>query len=333
MTAFLPWAIPLVAAAIVLLCLPLLGRRADGAPPARWLATGLGLGTPVLCAVLYPLWSNYSWQAAAQRELAATHAGVPALRAAVAAHPGDVQALDRLGSAYAALERWPEARATFAAAVQASGGRDAPALAGLGQVLVLTGDGSVGPAALRLFEQALAIDATSPQALFYSGLAYLQAGRTADARARFLAMMALGPPENVKSALARQVAQLDAQLADEAAAAASAIHLKVLLAPALTARVPAGASLFLFVPAPQGGPPLAARRLAATFPQETTLSAANAMIPGHAFKAGDRVRVGARLSKSGSPTGSAGDLQGTIELKAGDGALHELVIDSVAPGS
>ncbi len=357
MSGFLPWAALLVLAAVAAVCLPLLRRGrtvdvragsgagadagkaagADGAAPAPprspWLALALGVAVAALAAGLYPLWSNYSWSAADERARLAERAGVPALLAATREHPGDAEAWLKLGAAWTTLQQWREARAAFERAVAASGGRQPAALAGLGQALVLGGEGQVSPRALGLFEQALRIDPASEQSLFYSGLAYLQQGRAADARARFVAMLALDPPQRVRDVLEKQVAELDGQLAEQAAATASAISVQLSLSESLSGKVPAGASLFLFVPAPAGGPPLAVKRLGSQLPQQVSLSAADSMLPGHSFKAGDTVKVVARLSKTGSPLGAPGDLYGEIQAKAGEGGVHALVIDHQVPAN
>ena len=109
--------------------------------------------------------------------------------------------------------------------------------------------------------------------------------------------------------------------------AATAIRLHVTLAPALVARVPANASLFVFVRAPDGGPPLAVKRSAATLPQDVELSAADAMVAGRAVKAGQKVSVVARISASGSPLAQQGDLYGQIDYVAGQSGPSALTID------
>jgi hypothetical protein len=101
----------------------------------------------------------------------------------------------------------------------------------------------------------------------------------------------------------------------------------------LQGRVPAGASLFVFVRSPKGGAPLAAKRLPATFPQRVDLSAADSMIAGNSISKGQRVLVVARVSTSGAPTASAGDLSGQLSALAGQSTQHQLLITATAaPG-
>jgi cytochrome c-type biogenesis protein CcmH len=113
--------------------------------------------------------------------------------------------------------------------------------------------------------------------------------------------------------------------------ASTAIHLHVTLAPALAARVPANASLFVFVRAPNGGPPLAAKRIGASLPQDVELSAADSMIAGRGLTPGQNVSVVARISASGSPQASSGDLYGQIDTVAGKSGARALEIDKLSP--
>lgn len=332
MTGFLVWATLLVLGGALALGLPLLRPRPGGtAPPLR--NTGL-IAIALLVAAgaaLYPLLSNYSWQGAERRAQAEVHAGVPELLQATREHPEDLQAWLRLGAAYTGLQQWSLARPAFEQANALAQGRNAAALSGLAQVIVLSGDGAVNPAAMKLFEQALTIDVASPQALFYTGVGYLQTGQSRLARERFAAMLALNPPEAVQAVLQKQIEALDTELADAQTASASSINLQVSLAPALAVQVQAGATLFVFVPSPGGGPPLAVKRLGGSLPQQVTLSGADAMIAGHGIKAGDNVKVVARLSRGSAPIASPGDPYGEVQARAGAPGTLALVIDKITP--
>jgi cytochrome c-type biogenesis protein CcmH len=151
-------------------------------------------------------------------------------------------------------------------------------------------------------------------------------------------MLTLSPPESVRVALQRQIEQIDKQMRDSqtppagaASDAATAIHLHVTLAPALADKVPPDASLFVFVRSPAGGAPLAVKRSSVQLPQDLELSAADAMIAGHAVQPGQSVAVVARISVSGSPLPQSGDLYGEIKAVAGHSAPRALQIDRLSP--
>jgi cytochrome c-type biogenesis protein CcmH len=90
--------------------------------------------------------------------------------------------------------------------------------------------------------------------------------------------------------------------------------------------------LFVFAREPDsGGPPLAAKRLTSdAIGTQVQLSSADSMMPGRVLVAGKRVSITARVSFSGRPIPTAGDLYGELSYDVGhDGAL-DLVIDRVA---
>jgi hypothetical protein len=79
------------------------------------------------------------------------------------------------------------------------------------------------------------------------------------------------------------------------------------------------------------GPPLAVKRLKATFPQTVELTPQDSMLPGHSFTQGQLVEVVARVSKSGSPGESAGDLFGLAAHKVGEGGVIDIQVEHVSP--
>jgi cytochrome c-type biogenesis protein CcmH len=97
----------------------------------------------------------------------------------------------------------------------------------------------------------------------------------------------------------------------------------------LAAKIPADASLFVFVRSPTGGAPLAVKRRPARLPQDVDLSAADAMVAGHGVQPGQKVLVVARISSSGSPLPQSGDLSGEISCVAGKGGAQSLQIDKL----
>jgi len=66
-------------------------------------------------------------------------------------------------------------------------------------------------------------------------------------------------------------------------------------------------------------------------PQDVELSAADAMVAGHAVQPGQNVAVVARISVSGNPLPRSGDLYGEIKTVAGRSGLRALQIDRLNP--
>ena len=103
------------------------------------------------------------------------------------------------------------------------------------------------------------------------------------------------------------------------------------LLPELRARASPDDTVFIFARAAQGPPmPLAVRRAKVReLPLEFALDDSMAMAPGMQLSGFPRVIVGARVSKSGSATPQAGDLQGASAPVANDASGVSVVIDSV----
>jgi cytochrome c-type biogenesis protein CcmH len=327
MTAFVLWAAVCALIAALLVALPLLRRRAGESTPHFTLAIAAGLLIILGAALLYPRWSNWPWRAAP----AADHEGITALLAATNDRPDDVQAWLNLGQGYLRIAQWPLARRSFQHADRLSHGTSAAALSGMGEAIVYANNSAESADAAALFDRALRLDPHSPQALFYTGVALLNSGKLEDARTRFAALRDLGPPPQVVAALDKQIAAIDAELARLKPDPATTIHLQLSLASALASSVPKQGALFVFVRAPQGGPPLAVKRLGLDFPQHVDLSASDSMMASNRIKPGQRVEVMARISASGTPTASPGDLYGALTAVAGGSALRQLSINQRNP--
>jgi cytochrome c-type biogenesis protein CcmH len=305
--------------------LPLLRARASGEPAARGAAIGAVLLILGTAAALYAALTHWSWERAP--DAGTPNTSVAQLLREVAGRPTDLPAWLQLGQAYLQLEQYPLALRAYERANRLAGGGSAEALSGMAEAVTLNNDNADTDRALELFNRALQLDPKSPKALFYTGLSALQAGNLTLARERFGTMLTLDAPENVHAALQKQIAALDAQIARTKPDAATAIHLQVKLAANFAASAPPDAALFVFVRNPQGGAPLAVKRLPATLPQQVEMSAADSMLETSKIRPGQRVDVIARISRSGVPTAQAGDLYGQIGYVAGQEGQRELLID------
>lgn len=334
MIAFTVTAVLLALCAMLFVAWPLLRAPGTGQGAQRLSALIAALLVAITAAALYPLLSRGAWRPAPVAT-AGQEEGIESLIRATQLHPDDVPAWLELGRGYLRANLWALARRSFRRADTLSGGRNATALAGLAQTIMFENNGVENDAAIGLFERALQIDPHSPQALFYTAVALMHQGALEPSRQRFAALLALNPPPAVSDVIRRQIAALDAEIAASAVTAkanvATAIHLQITLAPALQGRVPAGAPLFVFVRSPQGGPPLAVKRLQASFPQRIELSAADSVIAGNTISKGQRVQIVARISATGAPTAGAGDLSGEITAVAGEPKEREVTIDKAAP--
>ncbi len=106
--------------------------------------------------------------------------------------PDDATGWRLIAPVYMQLGRYSDAINAFGTIMQLEG-RDADALAGLGEALTLLSDGMVPPAARQAFEAALGEEPTHPRARFYLALAKAQRGDVADALVDWKALLAEAP--------------------------------------------------------------------------------------------------------------------------------------------
>jgi cytochrome c-type biogenesis protein CcmH len=326
-TSFVLAALGLAVFAALFVTWPLLCRR-PGTPAAPIVAALAVLLVILASALLYRLTGNRNWTslaAAGQPE-----ASIAALARHVESQPQDQSGWLALGAAYGGSGEFDLGLRSYERANRLSENGSAVALAGMGEAILLSGDGARAQQAADFIEHALRLDPSIPKALFYGAIIAYREGRLDVARARFAAMLAQSPPDNVRAAIQKEIDEIDAK-GHPSVDAATAIHLHVTLAAALAAKLPANASLFVFVRSPDGGPPLAAKRSAASLPQDVDLSAADSMIAGRSLAPGQSVSVIARISASGSPLTQSGDLYGQIDYVAGKSGPRALQIDRLSP--
>jgi cytochrome c-type biogenesis protein CcmH len=157
----------------------------------------------------------------------------------------------------------------------------------------------------------------------------------------------LSRPEDASKARARQLPPLppdSAQAAGIPGAAAAAppstvaagtgiaVSGEVSLAPALRAKSTAGATLFIVAKSVDSpGPPVAVFRGSVdTWPFKFRLDDSQSMLPGRNLSSAGRVTIEARISQSGQPMPSAGDLRGSSgAINPADHQPLKIVIDQV----
>lgn len=344
MTLFLIVATLLALGAAALIAVPLLRPRADQSRPA-FIAAAVSV-VLVLAggAALYPTWSTWSWDKPID-DTSSPEGMVGRLARRLEKQPDDLNGWLMLGRSYAQLGQYPLSAKAYRRADRLAEGRSADALAGLAEALVLGEQSDLKGEAGRLFEKALEIEPRSIKALFYGAVAALDRGESQLARSRFQLLLTGNPTPEVRRLIEQQIQALDVELqqrsseppataaASGAAAAESKLLLRVTLDPSVAGKATPGAPLFVSVRiAGQGGPPLAARRLDAKFPQDVDLSTGDAMIAGRTFTVGQDVEITARIANGGSAAARSGDPVGTLRYTVvEDPKRQTLTIGSLTP--
>ena len=332
MTAFVLVASLLTLTIIAALVYPLVRPR--DASPVYWPVVAV---TAVIMAggagALYPLWSKWNWSTpAVATDSPAAMVGRLARR--LESNPDDLQGWLMLGRSYGVIEQYGSAVNAYQRADRLAQGRNAEALMGLAEALVLSERSELTGRAGQLFEQALALDPGSTKALFYSAIAALERGEKPVARERFVRLLNGNPPPEVRALIEQQIAALGAAPSEAPAASPALVKvpLHILLSKEVASKAMSGAPLFVLARTPgQRGPPLAARRLEAKFPQEVELLSTDAMISGSGFLAGQEIEVEARIANGGSAISRSGDPFGVVLLKAGIGARATIEINQIKP--
>jgi cytochrome c-type biogenesis protein CcmH len=358
-TGFIIACAAMLAAALLWILLPLLRTKSpdagDSRKERRISAIAIAVVVPVLAATLYMTLSKWNW-----KETGATVAReqqmddlLDKLKAKLAENPNDVNGWLLLGRSYGSLGKYALAVDAFQNAYDKSHGENVEAMIGLGEALAMTDEASLRGRAGRLFEDALAQAPNHPKALWYGGIAALQAGDLRKGRDRLQLLLAQNPPVEIRSVLERQIQDLDQQLGEagqgpsvaragaEGASAAThrSIRVAVSIAPKVRDELKGGPlPLFILARDPSaGGPPLAVQRHSSSdLPLTVELSERDAMIAARTIASVPRVQVVARLSRSGTPQAQSGDYFGEAEYdfskNAGaGGSTLNIIIDRAVP--
>jgi cytochrome c-type biogenesis protein CcmH len=337
MNGFIAIAGLLTLAALIALLYPLLRKRESS--PEAWRSGGLAAVLIALgAAALYPLWSNYDWQAPAQAA-DSPEAMVGRLARRLEKQPDDLAGWLQLGRSYTVLEQFALAARAYEQADKLANGKNAEAAMGLAEALFNNGNDDLSGRVGRLFEQAMEVDPTSTKALFYSAMAAAERNELPLAKQRFQRLLDANPPDNVRELIGNYIKQLDAE-SNLSASAQGSSAAGVVTAPVHVTRstavaaikLPATARLFVMARVPgQAGPPVAVQLLEPRFPQDVDLRNTDALMGGAGFKAGQEIEIEARISLDGGANSKTGDPYGTVRQKAGAGSRATLEIGQLKP--
>jgi cytochrome c-type biogenesis protein CcmH len=203
------------------------------------------------------------------------------------------------------------------------------------QVMILAHDGRLTEASTQLLQQVLQIAPDHQGALMLLGFGAFNAGAYEQAIAAWQRLLTLRDPSSESAQLLRNgIDRAQALLTEQAQANPTTVPLRptpaqetasapgpriavtVNLAPNLQERLSPEDTLFIFAKAAEGPPmPLAAvRQPAGGFPVQVVLDDSQAVMPALKLSGFKQVIVSARVSKAGSVTAQAGDLQGSSDL-------------------
>lgn len=309
----------------------------------RWTAVVVGLAMPLIAVSLYLLLGSPAGldpsKVSAPKDQAheVTEEQIVNMVAGLANRlkdkPDDVEGWSMLARSYNALGRFADAADAYARLVKLLPG-NADMLADYADTLAMSLNKSLQGEPEKLIMRALEADPKNIKALALSGSAAFERRDYQAAVTQWKKILLLVPPESdiarstmssigeaqalagePAGAQAPVVAAAPVAAAPVAAAAAAEVGGTVELDPALRAKVADTDSVFIFARAAEGPRfPLAVlRKQVKDLPVSFVLDDSMSMVPNAKLSGFPMVVVGARISKSGSATPTAGDLEGLTE--------------------
>ncbi|MEO8486260.1 MAG: c-type cytochrome biogenesis protein CcmI, partial [Betaproteobacteria bacterium] len=262
---------------------------------------------------------------------------VERLAARMKAEPADPNGWLLLGRSWSALQRYEESANAYAQAVERLPG-NADALADWADALAMAQGRTLAGKPTEIVERALAIEPAHPKALALAASAAMERRDDASAIRAWNALLAVVPPDSedargIRATIAQLGGAASAPAASAPVATAGRIAGRVVLAPALAARVAPQDTVFVYARAVQGPRvPLAVLRASARdLPLDFALDDSMAMAPGATLSSAREVVIEARISKSGQAMPSSGDLTGQSRVVAPGASGLAITIDRVVP--
>lgn len=279
------------------------------------------------------------------------------LQARLEAQPDDAEGWFTFGSTLMAMDRYSDAAKAFERTHELVG--DQPAvLLRYADALAMAQNGRISGKPFELIQTALQVEPNNPMALWLAGLGYAEQGQFQTSIQYWNRLLPLLQDDPNSTAEVRKlIAQAEQRLDGTAAAASSAtgapaaiepqpeapttpaaadggVVVAVSLDPQMAGRAAPTDTVFVFATALSGPPmPLAvARHQVKDLPLQVTLSDAMAMMPAMKLSNFPQVRVGARISKTGTAVPQSGDLQGEVApVQVGTADTVTVVIDQAVP--
>ena len=266
------------------------------------------------------------------------------LEAKLAEAPDNAQGWYLLGRTYLQMRRFADAARAFEK-VHALVGDKPGVLMPWADAIAMQQGGKLAGKPFELVQRVLEINPHEPTALWLAGMAYEQQGDHEQAVRhwkRLLPQLANDSEsrKEVEALIARaekalgHPVEVDTAAAKHAAGSGSALKVTVALDPKLKDKVAPDDTVFVFARALSGPPmPLAVvRKQAKDLPLTVVLNDSMAMMPQMKLSRFPKVRIEARVSKSGNALPQSGDLEGEVAPVRSDRREPLTVrIDQVVP--
>ena len=280
--------------------------------------------------------THQSGNSAQKPSMASIENMVGGLAARLKQNPNDPQGWFMLGRSYMVMGRYGEASDAYAE-LQKLVGDQASVLLQHAQAKVMNNNGQWDSTTIAMLKKAMTLEPENPVGLSLSGLLAARQGE------KELAIKMWRKAQTTMQAASEEYKELDRMIASVSGNAISntrktttdqqikpnittvetqttttsahAIEVKVSITPELKEKAGANQTIFIYAQALTGPPmPIAvARKKVSELPLVVTLDDTMAMMPTRKLSSFEKVRIAARISKTGSAMPAAGDLQGKVE--------------------
>lgn len=269
---------------------------------------------------------------------------VASLAAKLQQEPDNAEGWFMLGRSYMSMGRYAEAAEAFQRVLDQVG--DDPAvMLRYADAQAMAQGGKISGKPFEMIKKALLLKPDDATGLWLAGLGYEEQGEYEQAvqHWRKLEPMMQDDPASlneVRNLIARAEQKLgrpvtaQAAIPEPAAVSGVALKVSVSLDASLQGKVSPGDTVFIFARAVAGPPmPLAAvRKQVRDLPVSVTLDDSMAMMPEMKLSNFIEVRIGARISKSGTPGAQSGDLQGEVTpVETDRKSVTQVSINQVVP--
>jgi cytochrome c-type biogenesis protein CcmH len=266
---------------------------------------------------------------------------VGSLAERLTANPDDLNGWKMLGRSYMTMGNYAGAVEAFEQAVQLDSARDPQTLVALGEALLANTGASIDGRISSLFENALALDPSNPQALFYGGIGAFNRGDLELAADRWERLLALNPPAEIQGILQQRIAEWRGEPLPAPAESTPVpidrpdvvVSADISVTEAAVATLPADAAVFVIARDPaQPTPPIAVvRRRLSELPATVEIGDRESMVPGRALSGFAEFELIARISVSGQANAQSGDWFGSKIVKPAENSSIELSIQQQVP--
>jgi cytochrome c-type biogenesis protein CcmH len=313
----------------------------------RWVVYVLVIGIPLLAGALYFSLGNYqaishSAEMAVDPDtlkLAEINKMVDGLAEKLKTNPDDAQGWLMLGRSYKFQQQYPKAVDAFANAYRLFGDQ-AEVMLLYAEAIAYASDKNLTGKPTELIFKALALEPDNMNGLWLGGMAKAQQGDAVTAIKLWKKLAELLPPgsdsqQEIQGLLAKiesesPQAAAQPETSQQTNAPSVAINVQVSLAPELQKSANPGDTVFIYAQALSGPKmPLAiVRKQVSDLPLTVSLNDTMAMMPNMKLSSFAKVKLLARISKSGNAISQPGDLIGVIDqVTLADKGSHNIVIN------